>query len=61
MNMFTKRFENMEKVQIFVNNPNISKLHSERNQQQQNAFGECLLPFGTESSAMQDATQKCED
>jgi hypothetical protein len=47
----------VEKVQIIVNNPNISKLHSERNQQQQNAVGECLLPFGPESSAVQFATQ----
>jgi hypothetical protein len=44
-----------------VNNPNISKLFSERNQQQQNALGECLLLFGTESSAIQVATQKYED
>jgi hypothetical protein len=59
--MFNKSFESVEKDQIFVNNTNISKLHSERNQQQQNAFGECLLPFGPQSSAMQDATKKCED
>jgi hypothetical protein len=44
-----------------VNNPNISKLHSERNQQQQSALWECLLPFGPESSAMQVATQKFKD
>jgi len=36
-------------------------LHSEKNQQQQNALGDCLLPFGTESSAVQFATQKCKD
>jgi len=49
------------KVQIFVNNTNISKLHSERNQQQQSALWECLLPSGTESSAMQFATHKRKD
>jgi len=46
---------------MFVNNPNTSKLNSERNQQQQNALGECLLPFGTESSAVRFAAQKCKD
>jgi len=51
----------VEKVQIFVNNPNVSKLHSERNQQQQSALGECLLPFGPESRALQVSTQKCKD
>jgi hypothetical protein len=40
-----------------VNNRNISKLHSERNQQQQNALRECLLPFGTELSAIQFAAK----
>jgi hypothetical protein len=43
-----------------VNKPNKSKLHSERNQQQ-NALGECQLTFGPESSAMQFATQKHKD
>jgi hypothetical protein len=49
------------KFKLSVNNPNISKLRSERNQQQQNALGECLPPFGPESSAKQFATQKCKD
>jgi len=49
------------KLQKSVNNPNISKLRPERNQQQQNALGECLLPIGPESSAKQSATQKCKD
>jgi len=38
INTYNKYFESVEKVQIFVNNSDISKLHSERNQQQQNAL-----------------------
>jgi hypothetical protein len=32
-----------------------------RNQEQQNALGECMLPFHTESSPMRVATQKYKD
>jgi hypothetical protein len=49
-----------------LNNRKISKLHSERNQEQQNALGEWLLlfgtewlPFGAESTVIQFATLKC--
>ena len=47
-----------DRLLMMMMNPNISKLHSERNKQQQSAFGKCLLPFGPESSAMQFPTKK---
>jgi hypothetical protein len=45
INTCNKSFGSVGKVHIFVNNPNISKLHSGRNQQQQNALWYRIICF----------------